>query len=63
MAQPGGWPILNFAPFAKFRVGMLEADPNQQPAVREENVPTQAKTRLEWATRPAETTLMQSWSS
>jgi hypothetical protein len=26
---PAGCPILNFALFAKFRVGMLEADPNQ----------------------------------
>ena len=31
----GGWPILNFAFFAKFRVGMLEANPNLQPAVRD----------------------------
>src|SRR5260370_28751816 len=27
--------ILNFAFFAKFRVGMLEADPNQRPAMRD----------------------------
>jgi hypothetical protein len=32
--QLGGWPILNFAFLAKFRVGMLEAVQNQQPTVR-----------------------------
>jgi len=32
----GRWPILNFASFAKFRVGMLELIQNQRPPVREE---------------------------
>ncbi len=59
-----GWPILNFAFFAKFRVGMLEAGPKpatpngqhenanqrRKDFVQLSNFPTQSKSRLEWAT-------------
>ena len=34
-SSAGGWSILNFAFFAKFRVGILELIKNQQPPVRE----------------------------
>jgi hypothetical protein len=42
-----GWPILNFALLAKFRVGRaMEGTSLPGPS----NSPTQAETRLEWGT-------------
>ena len=57
----GRWPILNFAHFAKSRVGNLRGDrsewttqdPGAPRTLSQQNCPTQAKTGLEWGTDPA----------